>query len=289
MRPLSRWWILLPCAAAAALAAPAPAATPAEALGVDAHRVAAQVASRIGPRPSASAAEGRALDLAAARFQAAGLSVVRDPFDVPRRGRSSNVIGRYGSSARCLKILVAHADSVTIAPGANDNGSGLGLVVALADRLAGLRPRCGIWLVATGSEERGVTGTLSHLGAAQLVAHVRRHGIASRVRYVLSLDDLGFGRRFWLRSPQRRPRRAVEGQLLRIARRARVRVVWARDDGLGNSDHREPELAGIPGMVLESWRGEDGCRHRPCDTADRLEPEAFALVARVAEGVIRTG
>jgi hypothetical protein len=266
----------------AAAAAPPP-------LAAEAHRIAAEVASRIGPRPSTSPAEARALDLAEARFRAAGLDVLRDPFAVPYLGRSSNVIGRYGSPVRCLKILVAHADSVTIAPGANDNGSGLGLVVALADRLRELRPRCGIWLVATGSEERGVTRTLSHLGAAQLVARVRAAGVARRVRYVLSVDDFGFGSRFWLRSPRPRPRRSVEGQVLRIARAAGVRLVWARDDGQGNSDHREAELTGIPGMVLESWRGEDACRHRPCDTAARLEQRAFTLAARVVEGVVRSG
>ena len=199
------------------------------------------------------------------------------------------MVGRFGSPAHCLKILAAHADSVTIAPGANDNGSPLGLVIALADRLRELRPRCGIWLVATGSEERGVPGTPNHLGASQLVARVRAAGVADRVRYVLSLDDFGFGSRFWLRSPRPRPRRDVENQALRIARRAGVRLVWARDDGQGNSDHREPELAGIPGMVFESWRGEDACCQTPCDTADRLEQRAFTLAARVVEGVIRAG
>ncbi|MDX6644301.1 MAG: hypothetical protein QOK40_28, partial [Miltoncostaeaceae bacterium] len=280
-------WIVLTWAAATLAPAAASAAPPP--LAAEAYRVAAQVASQIGPRPSTSVGEGRALDLAEARFRAAGLAVLRDPFDVPRRGRSSNVVGRYGSSTGCLKILVAHADSVTIAPGANDNGSGLGLLVGLADRLRELRPRCEIWLVATGSEERGVTGTIDHLGASQLVARVRARGVGSRVRYVLSLDDFGFGSRFWLRSPQRRPRRAVEGQVLRIARRAGVRLVWARDDSQGNSDHREPELAGIPGMVFQSWRGEDACRHQPCDTADRLQQPAFTLAARVVEGVVRTG
>jgi hypothetical protein len=279
--------ILIALVAAAAALTPAASAAPPP-LAAEAYRVAGQLASPIGPRPSTSAAEDRALDLAETRFRAAGLAVLRDPFDVPRRGRSSNVIGRYGRSAGCLKILVAHADSVTIAPGANDNGSGLGLLIALADRLRALRPRCEIWLAATGSEERGVTGTLDHLGASQLVTRVKAAGVAGRVRYVLSLDDFGFGSRFWLRSPQRRPRRSVEGQVLRLARGAGVRLVWARDDGQGNSDHREPELAGIPGMVFESWRGEDACRHRPCDTADRLEQRSFTLASWVVEGAVRT-
>jgi hypothetical protein len=279
--------VLAGAALALAPLAPAAAAPPAT-LGVDAHRAAVSFADTIGTRPSASAAERRGLEVVAARFRAAGLRVARDGFDVPGRGRSGNAVGVFGSATRCLKILVAHADSAVVGDGAVDNGSGVGMLIALAERLQDLRPPCGIWLVATGSEERGVTGYPAHLGARRLVARIQRSGVAARVRYVLSVDDFGIGRRFWLRSPRPGPRSGVERQVLSIARAAGVRVVWERDTNLGNSDHREPEQAGIPGMVIQSWRGEDACRHLPCDTADRLERAAFTLVGRVVQGVVRS-
>ena len=56
---------------------------------------------------------------------------------------------------------------------------------------------------------------------------------------------------------------------------------WRRDDGTGNSDHREFELAGMPGVKLGA--PDNACRHLPCDRPQRLERAAFARVQRVVE------
>ena len=54
---------------------------------------------------------------------------------------------------------MAHTDSVPPAPGADDNASGVGTLVALARSLATEpTPACDVWLVATGAEERPYTG-----------------------------------------------------------------------------------------------------------------------------------
>ncbi|MBA3305461.1 MAG: M28 family peptidase [Thermoleophilaceae bacterium] len=62
-------------------------------------------------------------------------------------------------------------------PGANDNASGVGVVMTLARRLERARPRCDVWLVATGAEERVYTGSPDHLGALALVRRVRARGL----------------------------------------------------------------------------------------------------------------
>jgi hypothetical protein len=204
-------------------------------------------------------------------------------FTVPRKGRSRNVIGAYDGEGTCLKIVVAHTDSVPDGPGANDNASGVGILVALAGRLEALEPRCDVWLVATGAEERPYTGQPDHLGASTLVRVVPRR----RLRYALSLDMVGRGTRFQLRSPRARPRRGVEREVLRAARRRGTRVRWLRDSGQGNSDHRELELAGLPGMAMQVWNAEDACYHRACDGHRRLERRAFARVQAIAEAVLR--
>ena len=54
-------------------------------------------------------------------------------------GTSRNVIGALETPADCLWILMAHADTVPPAPGAEDNASGVGTLVALAPGLAALR------------------------------------------------------------------------------------------------------------------------------------------------------
>jgi len=144
-----------------------------------------------------------------------------------------------------------------------------------------------VWLVATGAEERFVWGGRDHLGALVLTHLVRRRHLQPRLRYMLSVDTVGTTRRFWLRSPVRRPRTGAERELLGVARAAHVTVVWRRDDAQGNSDHREFELAHLRGMVIEVWRGDDPCGESACDDWRRLDPLALDGVERVVEGVLR--
>src|SRR3954469_9625608 len=95
------------------------------------------------------------------RFERAGLEVRVQRFSTPR-GRSRNVIGvRRGG--RCLKVVMAHSDTVPPSPGAEDNASGLGALAELATRLDATDPPCTVWLVATGAEERIYTGSPDHL------------------------------------------------------------------------------------------------------------------------------
>lgn len=247
------------------------------------YQAAVHIAGKIGSRPSASRNERRAHEYVARQFRAAGLTVALDPFHVRGRGRSRNVIGQLDTPANCLAILMAHADSVPPGLGANDNASGVGVLVALAPKLAWLGPGCDVWLVATGSEERVVTGLPYHAGSAVLVKRVRAEGRGGDLRFALSVDMVGRGRRFYLRSPQPRVRDGVEGAILAAARRAGVTVRWARDSGTGNSDHREFELAGLPGAVIEVWKGTDPCHHEACDRPGRLQKPAMKRVARVLE------
>jgi aminopeptidase YwaD len=259
-------------------AAPAPSAS-------DAHAFAASLA-RAGPRPAGSAAERRGHQRVAARMRAAGLRVGFERFAVPGHGPSRDVIGIRDAPASCLVIAMAHTDTVPPAPGADDNASGVGTIVALAAALgAGPVPSCDVWLVATGSEERPYTGQPDHLGASALVRRLRRTSRLRDVRLALSLDEVGRGRRFELRSPVAAARTDVETPILAAARRESVDVRWLRDSGTGNSDHRELALAGAQAAKLGV--PDEPCRHTACDTPDRLQRGAFARVLRVVWPLLR--
>jgi hypothetical protein len=267
----------LTCCALAA-AAPQPSAT-------EAHDFAVALA-KAGPRPAGSQAERRAHQRVAARFRAAKLRVGQERFAVPGHGGSRDVIGIRDVPARCLVIAMAHADSVPPAPGADDNASGVGTIVALARALgADQPPRCDVWLVATGSEERPYTGQPDHLGAAALVRRLKRTHRLDDVRLALSLDEVGRGKRFELRSTAQRARPSVEQPILKAARSAGVALSWLRDRATGNSDHRELALAGAPAAKLGV--PDEPCRHTACDTPDRLQRGAFARVLRVAWPLLR--
>ena len=263
-------------------AAPPPTPTPS---ATQAHTFATQLANS-GPRPAGSPAERKAHQRVAARFRAAGLRVGIERFTVPGKGASRDVIAIRDVPARCLVIAMAHTDSVPPAPGADDNASGVGTLVALAPALASATaPACDVWLVATGSEERPYTRQPDHLGAAALVRRLRRTHRLTDVRFALSLDEVGRGTRFELRSPVPRARATVETPILQAARRAHVNVTWLRDSATGNSDHRELALAGAPAAKLGV--PDEPCRHMACDTADRLQRGAFARVLRVVWPLLR--
>ncbi len=250
----------------------------------EAHNFAVSLARR-GPRPAASAAERAAHQRVAARFRTVGLRVGYERFQVPNKGTSRDVIGIRDSPAECLVIAMAHTDSVPPAPGADDNASGVGTLVALARALAtGPTPTCDVWLVATGAEERPYTGTPDHLGASALADRLRRTGRLNDVRLALSLDEVGRGTRFDLHSTARAPRDNVERRILQAGDGS---VRWVKDPaGEGNSDHRELARAGAPAAKLGVV--DEPCRHTACDTPDRLQRSAFARVLKIVWPLLRT-
>ncbi len=262
------------------------AAEPPRPSGGEALKAARRVAS-LGPRPAASLNERRAHGYVERVFRKSGLDVTVQPFAVPGHGRSRNVIGFLDTQRKCLRIVMAHTDSTAPGPGANDNASGVGLVVAVAKRLRRLGPRCDVWLVATGAEERIYTGSPDHLGALALAKRARARGARRRLQFALSVDEVGRDRPFWLRSPAPAPRRGVETALLRAARRAGVNATWVRDGNDSNSDHREFELLGLPAAKLGVGAGGEPCRHMPCDTPDRLDRHSLALAQRLVEQALR--
>jgi hypothetical protein len=272
---------LLVSASAWASPSAAPATTP--------YAAALHLSGKIGSRPEGGRNERRAHDYVADQFRSAGLEVTVSPFSVPGRNGSRNVIGKLDTPASCLTILMAHTDSVPPGHGAIDNASGVGVLVALAPEVAALKPSCDVWLVATGSEERQVTGLSYHAGAAALVKTVKDDGRGNDLQFALSMDEVGLGRRFYLRSPQPVIRQRVEGAILGAAHRAGVTVRWSRDSDTGNSDHREFELAGLPGAVLEVWKGQFACHHMACDRAGLLQKPALNRSLQVAEELLAGG
>lgn len=239
--------------------------------------------ARGGPRPAAGRAEAQAHQQVAEAFAAAGLDVARDRFAVPGKGRSRNVLGVLDGPRDCLWILMAHADTVPPSPGAEDNASGVGALVGLAPRLAALGPRCDVWLVATGAEERIYTGQPDHLGAGALVRRVRRTRTGD-LRWAISLDEVGRGRALWLRSPRRR---AHERAVIAAARGTGLSVRWVADGGEGNSDHREFTLAGHTASKLGV--PDNRLRHTAADVPARLQRGTFPRVRALLERLLQTG
>jgi aminopeptidase YwaD len=177
---------------------------------------------------------------------------------------------------------MAHIDTVPPSPGAEDNASGVGTIVALASRVAALEPDCDVWLVATGAEERIYTGQPDHLGASALVRRLKRRGRADDLHWALSLDEVGRGREMSLRSPRNR---RFDRRVIAAARGTGLRVRWVADGGPGNSDHREFSLAGLTAAKLGV--PDNPVRHTAADVAGRLREGTFPRVRRLLEALLR--
>jgi hypothetical protein len=243
--------------------------------GARAKAVAARIAW-LGPRPAGSANERRAAAIVGDELRKLGYRVSTQRFRLPRGGSSQNVLGRTPGPIRVL--VVAHVDGVSEGPAANDNGSGVGVLLEVARELRG---RSGLLLAALGAEERVETGSSIHLGSARLLRGISDAG-RRRIRVALSLDMVGVGTSLHVRGVEPIPNRSARAALAR-ARTLGLRTTYLSD--YGESDHAEMTRGGLPAAWLQ-WR-LDSCWHRPCDRASRLSARRLHATARLTLATVQ--
>lgn len=233
--------------------------------GGRAKQVVTLLASK-GARPAGEpGAERFAQEFVATELRKLGYRVVFQRVDLPNGRSSRNVVGL--SSGRPKVVIVAHLDGVRRSPAANDNASGVAVLVELA---ASLRGMPGVLVAATGAEERVVTGSRVHLGSLRLLRGISPQARRG-VRLAVSLDMVGVGTRLHVRGIEREPNRSARLLL------AQGRSTYLRDDG--DSDHAELTRHGLPAAWLQ-WR-TDACWHEPCDVARRVDAHKLDAAFRV--------
>ncbi|UMG94591.1 M28 family metallopeptidase [Nocardioides sp. TF02-7] len=217
------------------------------------------LAGRIGPRHGTSRAYLRAAAWVEARLREHGWQVARQRFPVPGgvswgvpvdAGRSVNLVATRGTArpGRPWLAVGAHLDTVPQAPGAEDNASGIGVLLAVAEALAERRTRLPVVLVAFGAEEpRGPGDDDHHYGSR---AYVDALSPAQRrsLRGMVSLDRVGVGPAVVIGSPDDGD--PLRAELVRAAERAGAPYVV--EGGQRSSDHWSFVRAGLPGVRLGS-------------------------------------
>lgn len=110
--------------------------------------------TRIGARPAGSLQEQLAAAYVESVFRELGYEVRRDPVIRPDGGNSDNVVARLtGVNYAAGYLLVgAHYDTVAGSPGANDNASGVAVMLSVADALSAATVP--VEFVAFAAEER---------------------------------------------------------------------------------------------------------------------------------------
>jgi len=213
---------------------------------------------------------------------AMGMALVREV-------TGTNVLYRIPApNPRAIGVIGAHYDHLGYggenslhrgAPavhfGADDNASGVAVMLEVASRLK-QRPLADEILVAAFSgEEKGLWGS-NHFCEHPTVA-------LSQVKYMINLDMVGRMRGDTL---------AIYGtgtspgwmKLLESCNTDSL-ILVPSEGGVGPSDHTSFYLEDIP--VLHFFTGQHPDYHRPTDTADRLNYEGMERIADFVERVMR--
>lgn len=244
------------------------------------------LAGTIGPRLATGPAYRRAADWVATELADLGYTVRRQGFDVPagdswgvpvRAGRSTNVVATPpGLDLRRPHLVVgAHLDTVAVSPGAEDNGSGVAVLLEAARAAAHGRTRLPVvWVAFGGEEPRGPGDDDHHYGSR---AHVASMDEAQRqaLRAMVSLDRVGVGAVVPVGSAGMSD--PVQQQLLAAARRTRVDAV--PDSSSRSSDHWSFVRAGLPAARLGST--SYAAYHSSGDVASVVSAAQLARVGQI--------
>ena len=252
-----------------------------------AWRTVEHLAGEIGPRHGTSPAFRRAASWVQGELQDLGYDVRRQPFDVPggvswgvsvEPGRSLNLLATSGAvdTDRPHLVVGAHLDTVPQAPGAEDNASGVGVLLAVAEAVAGRRTRLPVVLVAFGAEEpRGPGDDDHHYGSRFYVSRMAS-AERSSLRGMVSLDRVGVGDVMPVCSATEVPG-PLRAELLDAADRVDAATLPCTANRA--SDHWSFVRDGLPGVRLgsTSYAGY----HSPEDVPSVVDRAQLARAARI--------
>ena len=249
-----------------------------------------------------------AADFIEKSFSSAGLQPRRDTYqlnDLPCHNIETEIHG----ASRQIIVIGAHYDSVLGAPGANDNGSGMAAVLALARRLAKKQPSQTLRFVAFVNEEPPYFQT-SQMGSLVYASRCKARG--DQISAMISLETIGY----FSDAPDSQvypspllgafyPRvgnfigfvgnidswRLVRRALSSFRRAERLpsegAAVPAFIPGVAWSDHWSFWQQGYPAiMITDTAPFRYPHYHALTDTPDKLEYDRFALAVSALENVI---
>jgi Zn-dependent M28 family amino/carboxypeptidase len=239
-----------------------------------------------GVRAGGSEAERRAAEYLAGRLEDAGLAARIEEFPLPGAATSRNVIARIPGQSEAVLVVGAHYDSKPPSPGANDNGSGCGVLLELATILAAEPVVPTVEIVFFGSEEIiGGVASAHHFGSRFRVAQMSAAEQAATAG-MISVDMIGYGPDFHSRTMGRAPG-TLSDMVLARARTLGIPMSYLKDtSSSGLSDHEAFELAGIPVSCVA--RRQDPTYHTVRDTADHLSAAHVASAGRLVLELVRS-
>lgn len=238
-----------------------------------------RLARRIGVRVRGTAGERKGARYVAAQFRSMGYSVNVQKYPVDGR-TSRNVVAWWPGARRYPVVLGAHMDTVAGSPGANDNASGVAVILEIARVVAGTPRADFVRFVAFGSEEYGTNG-LHHVGSQVFVDRLKKEG-RRRLAGMISVDMIADGRPLIVATAGIGPP-AIADRFAAIAR--------ARDIGVDRqttcdcSDNGPFERAGITAAFL--WSGSEPNYHDDSDKVKNLKPDDIVRTGRAVRYFVK--
>jgi Zn-dependent M28 family amino/carboxypeptidase len=223
----------------------------------------------------------------------AGSSRYQHPFEISLPGPTTlqsitghNVVGLVeGLRAGADYIIVsAHYDHLGIVngmllPGADDNASGVAVMLAAAAHFAANRPQHPMMFVAFDGEELDLAGSNAFMARPPVPSR--------RMRLVVNLDMVSRSSRREIFAAGTSHYPFLRPGLERVGKRAGVRLVFGhdrpdepgKDDWTMQSDHWPFHRAGVPFVYFGVENHPD--YHRPTDTPERIDEEFLGAVAEL--------
>ena len=222
------------------------------------------LARGIGPRVRAKPAEWRASRYIARKFRIFGYKTKVQKFSVDG-GTSRNVVAWWPEANKYGMVVGGHMDTVRRSPGANDNASGVAVLLEMARISANRGPTRHVRFVAFGAEEYGTNG--QHHNGSQV--YVNRLGTKGRKRLggMASIDMVANGRPLIAATTGMAPQVVART----VHNKMRDKVAMSYRITCDCSDNGPFERAGIPAVFL--WSGFEPNHHEPTDTVANLEPK----------------
>lgn len=231
-----------------------------------------KLAGDIGVRVRATRRERRGIDYVARKLRGFGYDVRIQDFSVDG-GRSHNVIATWPDRRSQTLVVGAHVDTVRGAPGANDNASGIAVMLENARLFAGTPQVRRLKFIAFGSEEYGRDGR-HHVGSDVYVQRLGSDG-RRKTAGMISVDMIADGRPLIIGTAGIGPPR-VARTLYRKLDRAGFAVDYRITCDC--SDNGPFERAGIPASFM--WSGYEPNYHDDSDTVPNMKPKDLVRSGR---------
>jgi hypothetical protein len=256
-----------------------------------------------GPRVPGTRAWLDCRQYAIKHFRETGLAVDTQAFwfDDPYSGHKMpivNIVASYRGGDKGAKpiLLVAHYDSRARADqstdsarrelpidGANDGGSGVAILMELANAFKQTPPGCNVDLLLVDAEDWGKQSDLDYylLGSKAFA----RTGISGRFRFALVLDMVGDAQQEIFREGySEQYQKPLNDMVWSVAKQLGITTFHDTVRHSIIDDHLPLNVGGVPAIDIIDF--DYPYWHTEHDTPDKCSPQSLANVGRVIEHIV---